>query len=161
MSLPSASDLLKKQLESIRVAPNQDQLNRTLIQAIRKSGGSKEVVATLKLGANPNWNHSTALRLAIMEGHLRIVQALVKYGADIHGHNMQAMRVAVLNDQLPIAQYLLAQGASVESGRTWLSSDSSDKMREWMTVQAEREALQKVVQEIPPPCGKKNPKKRL
>jgi ankyrin repeat protein len=92
----------------------------SVMPAVMKAD-SKDVLAQLRKGANPNEQDSrgmTALMIAAERGHTAIVQTLLDQGADIQAKEARqgrtALFLAVAHGHTPVVQALLSKGADVK-----------------------------------------------
>ena len=80
-----------------------------------KRGDLENVMATVMLGAEPDFGHSRALRCAAQEGFAPVIEYLVDAGANLHALNNDALRQAVNNGRYQAVGALIKLGADVNA----------------------------------------------
>ena len=116
--------LLMKQIESGDQTKGQcpGKYNTALVKACQTGGNHRETVELLlRSGADPNYQHERALRIACSLGYLGIAQLLCIYGANINGQFKgvdTALIGAVTSESTHIVNWLLSTGADVNAQST-------------------------------------------
>ena len=116
--------ILMKQLESGAQTKGQcpGKYNTALYKACQGGVDHLETVGLLlRSGADPNYQHERALRIACSLGYLRIAQLLFNYGADVNGQfegEDTALIGAVTSEKTYIVDWLLSKGADVNAQST-------------------------------------------
>lgn len=90
--------------------------NDALLRSVR-SADLSGVVSAIRDGADPNYDRSKPLRIAVQSGNLELVDVLVGQGADPNAEQSTPYRLAVRVKAYPIMERLERGGADIHAAQ--------------------------------------------
>lgn len=75
-------------------------------------GKNKEIIQTIKAGADVNSNDNVAIQMAALGGHTECVATLIEHGADVNSCSEAALLNAITNKHIETVKYLIGEDDS-------------------------------------------------